>query len=579
MAQAAYTDPNAPAKRKAQQLQEQSRQRIAQRASGGPSVTDGLTPRPATAADPGLAGTATQAEYDAAVQRARAGRGNAPAPAAQARPIAPSTLTPAEAASFESQTGGRFSKTFPSAPTVANAQARTNAPAAPARASITEGLAPEPAPAATPRAGSRLTRLGAAPVQTVPGRIAPRTAPGQRGGTGAVLATSALLSAADSVTRDTESYRKRLGLDPEDTGKSVLADTGVRTAGVLSDLGAGLLDNFVVAPGNALAKIATAAGADPNGPLGRQSTYFRDDFADIAEENAAAAGGGGEAAMAAKPDFSNVVGGVRTTAQSPAERRIARQAANEGITPVADRVGDPNEVLGTFQGRPITRVQSDQLSGAQSFGGTSTPSVADGLSDYRPPTGGVGSNVNVGGGAESRLRDIADTSTKAGALYAQLSADKTPTGKRVAAQFLSEYLGTGTAERGQDSDLSGRVSGDATALQRGREGDAAGLEQERIRGRNSGRAPQYVFNDDGTIGQISDGVLSAVTDASGKPAKTSVRGKSGMSLKEREGVVTERLQQLDPNNELTPDERAAARAAVLAELEELTASVGAGLNG
>lgn len=39
------------------------------------------------------------------------------------------------------------------------------------------------------------------------------------------------------------------------------------------------------------------------------------------------------------------------------------QQANDGITPVGERTGAPTEVLGIFNGRPITRAESDRLSG------------------------------------------------------------------------------------------------------------------------------------------------------------------------------------------------------------------------
>lgn len=571
MAQAAYTDPNAPSKRKAQQLQEQSRQRIAQRASGNTgSITDGITPRPAVGADPGMAGTATQAEYDAAVQRQRSARSGA-----VTRPVQASTLTPDEAAAFDRQTGGNFSKKFPQAPTVANAQARTNAPAVPRAAtpSIADDLVPQPpAQTAGPRVNAgRVARFGAQPVQTVPGRVAPRTAPGQRGGAGALLATSAIMSAADSVTTPTSDYRKRFGMAPSG---GLAGDLAARTGGVLTDLGAGLVDNLVIAPGNALGRIAQAAGADPNGALGRQATYLRDEFDDVEANNAAAAAGG--AAAAGKPDFSDVLSGSSSTADrnTPA----ARRAANGGITPVADRTGAPDEVLGTFNGRAITRAQSDELANNQSFGGSTSEvgSIAEGLRDYQPPRGGGGQGQAAliggsGSGSEARVKDLTDSSTAAGKLYQELLRDKTPTGKRVAAQFASEYVGTGAAERGQDKDLEGRQGSDATTLQRGREGDAAQLEGERIRNRGN-KQRQYVFNEDGTIGQLTDGILSPVTDAKGKPARASVKGKTAgaMSPKEREELVTERLKQLDPNNELTTEERAAARNQVLAELQQLS---------
>lgn len=118
---------------------------------------------------------------------------------------------------------------------------------------------------------SRATRLGAQPVETVPGRFGPRTAPGQQGAAGAMLATTAALSAAESAGRDSSGYAQRFGVDEtsrapgggirdwlyDKTGAGTGVREGVenvaqfgrdaamRVGGVMSDLGAAIPDSIV----------------------------------------------------------------------------------------------------------------------------------------------------------------------------------------------------------------------------------------------------------------------------------------------------------------------------------------------
>lgn len=95
------------------------------------------------------------------------------------------------------------------------------------------------------RGAGRVTRLGASPVETTPGRLGlSKTAKGQGGGAAAMLASIGIGSGVQSLNRDTTAYRERLGMDT--TGpRSTLGDVWARTAGTLSDFGAAIPDTLI----------------------------------------------------------------------------------------------------------------------------------------------------------------------------------------------------------------------------------------------------------------------------------------------------------------------------------------------
>lgn len=78
-------------------------------------------------------------------------------------------------------------------------------------------------------------------------------------GRAGLLAGTAIMSAADSFGRDTEDYYRRLGMDTGD--RSLLRDLGARSVGVVSDLGAAILD----APTDTVNAVrqAAAPGSEP----------------------------------------------------------------------------------------------------------------------------------------------------------------------------------------------------------------------------------------------------------------------------------------------------------------------------
>lgn len=128
-----------------------------------------------------------------------------------------------------------------------------NLPATAAPAPTANLPAATSAPAAQPP--TTLRQRGYAAGQAVRQRLAARpTAP--TAGVGAAALTG-VMSAADSFGRDTEDYYRRLGMDTND--RSLLRDLGARSVGVVSDLGAAILDT----PLNTVNAVRTAARAEP----------------------------------------------------------------------------------------------------------------------------------------------------------------------------------------------------------------------------------------------------------------------------------------------------------------------------
>lgn len=172
---------------------------------------------------------------------------------------------------------------------------------------------------------------------------------------GKLGAAGAALAATPTVfSTPTEDYDKRFGLDRngptdfaglgnghtipgnilrhfgKDNAGQLMDDIGVRTVGAASDV----------------ANVAT---------FGALGNVFADKQG--AQDPALA---GGQAPMIITGDNAAQIpqSALRLTPE-----QAAAQQANGGITPTSARTGDPNEVLGTFQGRAITRAMSDNMGG------------------------------------------------------------------------------------------------------------------------------------------------------------------------------------------------------------------------
>lgn len=523
-------------------------------------------------------GNASRGEYDEAVRRAAQRRGAAavggntpgaaPAPAPVARPTTVPTaeLSAAERAAFQ-RANPDLLKGLTRAEIAADA-AKTNV-ATGARVitppSVTAGLTPEPVAASNP-AGRVATLLRNPRVATggrVLGRVAPVVA-------GAIEGAKVAEVAADDRSSKLDVAEQAA----EGTGKFAATLAGAAGGAELGALG------------GPLAPVTVPLGAIVGGGIGYYTAdkaidYGRgDDQSPIDEVLARQA----KAQGSRLPQAPNVVVAGAAGAAGAVGRNLlngpaAKLAVDQGITPVSERVGRPDEVLGNFNGRAITRAHSDELAARNlsSTPGAAPRAITDNLLPQQGGGGGGDFNADAAGKRrDARVGDLLNSSTPAGKIYQQLIQDKTPTGKRVAAQFASEYLGAGTSEVSDRFDLAASREGNATALQRGREGDAAAASLEDKRQAGAKKQSQYVFNEDGSITRLVDGIASGVTDAEGKPVK-GPKKKGGLEgLQAQESLVKTRLEAIDPNNELTTEERAAARKQILDELaafqEELDAA-------
>lgn len=119
------------------------------------------------------------------------------------------------------------------------------------RASSTPSAAPTPVaqPSLATRAGQIVAKTGLRPAPAA----ATSGVAGLRNG---VVAGSMIDSAVGALSKPTEDYRRRFGMDPNEG--SVLGDLAARAGGVVSDVGAGLLDLGVPVV-NALRKAGGAA--------------------------------------------------------------------------------------------------------------------------------------------------------------------------------------------------------------------------------------------------------------------------------------------------------------------------------
>lgn len=202
--------------------------------------------------------------------------------------------------------GDRFAGPRPSiGPGLASpaAPAATAAPAAPASAARRLGNA----------AGSGLRQLLSVP---------------------AALSTSAIGTASEAAARPTENYYNRFGLDPN--SPSVAKDVGVRALGVLSDVGAGVLD-----VGTGVVNAARGAfGAEPLPTFGEilrsRDTPDTAPPASLAGKGAPSAPGAPAAAglrAAAAPADAPAVAASPTAPSAPAPGEI-RRIDRPGQSPV-----------------------------------------------------------------------------------------------------------------------------------------------------------------------------------------------------------------------------------------------------
>jgi hypothetical protein len=157
-----------------------------------------------------------------------------------------------------------------------------------------------------------------------------------------------------------------------------------------------------------------------------------------------------------------------------------------------------------------------------------TPGIADGMANNfggynqpsAPPTpqGAAPSISNdIGSGArDARVAQLQSGSGPAGQLYQQLLADKTPTGKRVAAQFAQDYMSAGNVDVHERAGLNAEQLRAETDLMRGREGDASATQREGIAAASRSKQGGSILDTaDGPVSVI-DGLATPVKTADGK---------------------------------------------------------------
>lgn len=441
-----------------------------------------------------------------------------------------------------------------------NPRAALAAPASPAAAPVTPqapiagtpgaqvGLAERAGQVAgnAQRAAGAAARLGAAPVATAGPGIIPglqKTAPGVRGGAGAVLATMAIPEALTSLNRPTSEYESRYGLDDgsiglgtvyqqAQRGEQRLADaaglapdnalrnlagvpreTAVRTAGVLQDLGAGILDsglglvNMVRGVGGAqpLESFASINGIKPVGaPAGS------------AAESLPATTGAPTAGRAAAALAAPVGAGRQAIMVDP---------DNPATQPPTRGVG--GDVIGQFNGRDITRAQSQEIAGRLN------------RADANPAETGLvsGANLSASPAAQQMARLANRTGGAQGAIIraesddAQIDkaiSDLGPLNMRSKRSALVELLGL--KQRGRE----GAANRDAAATNQANElaqrsaaqmlAGEVDLAQTEAQQRTQRRQnTQTVTGADGTLYGVNGNTLTPITGADGKPFKTATK--------------------------------------------------------
>lgn len=385
-------------------------------------------------------------------------------------------------------------------------------------------------------------RMGAAPVATAGPGIVPgleKTAPGQRGGAGAFLATMAIPSALTSMNRPTAEYEQRLGLndagtpagsvytaarnserDTENTIRNLVGDgyvappstaeTMARGVGVLQDLGAGILDtglgvvNMVRSAGGAkpLETFESLNGIKPVGaPAGAAAEALPGSSARTMAATPQAAAGGGTA----RP------GVIMVDPDNPATQPPTRGS----------------EVIGQFNGRDITRAQSDALAGQlNTVSGNQAATVSDSAS-------------NRAQSAAQQMASFAQRSRGGGAMGAIIRADGQdeiskalrdigPLDRRGRRQAAIELLGLrqrgeesaanriATAEN-QQSELAQRAAGQALAAE-------VDMAQTEANTRNQRRQnTQTLTGSDGTTYSVEGSTLTPLRTSDGNVFKAATK--------------------------------------------------------
>lgn len=222
------------------------------------------------------------------------------------------------------------------------------------------------------------------------------------------------------------------------------------------------------------------------------------------------------------------------------------------------RAGRQQQVLGTFTGgdgvtRTIDEGEAQRLAGQIQVAGDPD----NGGAFVRPWTGPA---AQVGGFhamsgrprdiVAARVRDIQDPRSAAGQLYARLSRDQTPTGKRLAAQFLSEYLGAGNEEQRNQTAL--QVSANQVGAQMAEQ--ELRTAQQIAAAEAAARRPSVRIGPQGQVLSIADGLATQLPVIDAQTGRPVAQSRGGLTDAQRATEIRRRLE-----SGLVDDEQEAKR--------------------
>lgn len=401
---------------------------------------------------------------------------------------------------------------------------------------------------AVQRGAGAAARLGAAPVATAGPGIVPgleKTAPGQRGGTGAVLATMAIPSALTSMNRSTSEYENRLGLDDGSIGLGVpyqaaargeqrLADaaglapdnalrnlasvpreTAVRGVGVLQDLGAGILDTGL----DIANMVRGVAGAQP-----------LESFASLNGIKPVGAPAGAAAeALPANAGASPVPSAATALAAAPAaagRQAIMVDPDNPATQPPARAGG--GDVIGQFNGRNITRAQADQIGSRLGRADSNQSQTGQVTTENLPASPAAQQMARLAGRMSAGAQGAVIRAESDDAQIDRAIADLGPLNMRSKRSAVVELLGL--KQRGRE----GAANRDAAATNQANElaqrsaaqmlAGEVDLAQTEAQQRTQRRQnTQTITGADGTVYSVNGNTLQPLTTSDGQPFRTATK--------------------------------------------------------
>lgn len=502
------------------------KRRLAQTQAASQATIANRSPTYAPAVPP-TATNATQAEFDAARNALKLKTPRVPPQGVAAglagEPVPVSDLSPAERLSYARAQPASLAAA--QSAEIKAAQAATNARLGTAQL---PPLSPEPIPAAAPAGaapgvadgvgaapGVRSFRF--APAGTPSFKLPPEVPPVGAPATGVAKLLGAGGRLLGGVAGVYSGGREALGgvadatangLNSGNTG-DIVAGGSLASGSTALALGAGgLLAPVAVAGGTGY-----AIGKDISDRIGPS-----DNIGGAANQLAQAFGfDGAEDATSREARLAGIKASIdKNPSVRSAAAGAASKAAIAGIrggigTGVGNDAEDVKRIPGV-NGQPASLELKGTPTGAPS-------SLADNIAPAAPTYAPSVSSDLGQALRDKRIADIESGQGPAGRLYAKLLEDTTPTGKRNAGQFLSDYMGQGTSEVNDRASLEGDRLRSEAGVEQGRESNASqDGRQNRLDKRAKDDPSHYIFADDGSVSSIDNGILTPLKDASGKKA-------------------------------------------------------------